>query len=555
MAILTLPFLWGLLVLLAQWTLAATVPRSISNCELSTFSSALKSAVSALNETAIIERVDYVADGGTYGEGAKDLGYPTNATDLPELCAVIVNVTSSPTSYYRLGLFFPSTDTYTGRFLTIGNGGFLGGINWRDMGPGVKYGFAVVSTDTGHNSSNGDLTWAYEKPEKVVDLGWRATHGAVEVGKALTVAFYGESIVWSYYSGCSMGGRQGLKEIQINPNAFDGAIIGAPAWDPAGLMPWLSRLGPLDLPATNTGAFTTDDQLSLLSAAVRKQCDPQDGVTDDIISSPETCKPNFKNITCGNPGVNASACLTAEQIKTANTIWTDYKLSDGTLVYNGFNHGSEDQWDIYQLYGNPENFDQQWPKYILYNDLSWTWENFTDQLAVDARHANPGNATADGYDISAFRGHGGKIILYHGEADGYISTRSSQLFYNRTKAAVGGDMDDFFRYFLIPGMQHCWLSTVNAPWMMSGLSQQVGLGAYANGYSVPGFMDKEHDAVLALMDWVENGTAIESVIATSWNISTGTLQPSRQRPICKWPTKAVYNGTGAVGVAANWHCA
>lgn len=558
MAILTLPLLliWGLLILVAQ---AGSFPRqttnAIPNCQVSTFKSALNSAVAALDASAIIERVDYVPDGGTYGEGTADLGYPTNVTDLPELCAAIVNVTSSPTSYYRVGLFFPSTATWNGRFLTVGNGGFLGGINWRDMGPGVKYGFAVVSTDTGHNSSNGDLTWAYQKPEKIVDLGWRATHGAVEIGKALTPTFYQESIAYSYYSGCSMGGRQGLKEIQINPDAFDGAIIGAPAWDPAGLMPWISRLGPLNLPATNPGAFTTTDQLSLLSAAVRAQCDAQDGVVDYIVSSPETCKPNLSSIQCGNHGVNASACLTPEQIKNANTIWKDYTLKDGTLVYNGYDYGSEDQWNIYQLYGNPEDFDQQWPMYVLYNDLSWAWQNFSDKLAVDARKANPGNATADDYDISAFRDRGGKILLYHGTGDGYIATRSSQVFYNRTSAAVGGNMDDFFRFFLIPGMEHCWLSAVNAPWMMEGLSQQVGLGGYYNGYSVPGFMDKEHDAVLALMDWVENGTAVESVIATAWNISTGTLQPSRQRPICKWPRKAVYNGTGNTGVAANWHCA
>lgn len=440
--------------------------------------------------------------------------------------------------------------------MTVGNGGFLGGINWRDMGPGPHYGFATLSTDTGHLSVNGDLTWGYQDPETRTDWGWRAIHGSVVIGKILVRAFYQQGIDYSYYSGCSTGGRQGLREIQLNPDAFDGALIGAPAWDVAGLMPWITRLATFNLPADSPGTFTNIAQFQLIAAAVRSQCDPDDGLVDNIVSSPEICEPDLSVIQCGNAGVSASNCLAPEQVENAKKIWSDYHTADGNLVYPGLEYSSEAQWDIWQLYGNPSVFDQAWEKYFLYDDVSWTIENFTDQTAYDARRIDPGNATSDAFDISAYRDRGGKIIMYHGASDGYIPTRSSIDFYNKTKEAVGGDVDDFYKLFLIPGMQHCWLSPtgVNAPWMIGGGGQQNALGAFTTGYSVPDNINRQHDAMLALMDWVESSTVVESIVASAFNISTGTLQISRQRPLCPYPSKAIFNGTGDPNVAASWSC-
>ncbi|KAK9774712.1 putative Tannase/feruloyl esterase [Seiridium cardinale] len=552
MALLTLPFLWALLTFLSPYLSGTCTAQSVDpgNCSAATFAAVLPS-------NAVIERIDYVADGGAYGEGAKDLGYPNNVTGLPELCALIINVTSSSTSNFRFGLFLPTTDNWNGRILTVGNGGFLGGINWRDMGPGPHYGFPTLSTDTGHVSANGDITWGYNDPETVTDWGWRAIHGSVVIAKLLVETFYQQPIDYSYYSGCSTGGRQGLKEIQLNPDAFDGALIGAPAWDPAALMPWITRLATFDLPITDPGAFTNITQFQLLANVVRTQCDSDDGLQDNIVSSPEMCEPDLSVIQCGNEGVNASSCLTPEQIENAKKVWQDYYTANGTFVYPGLEHSSEAQWDIWQLYGNPANFDQGWEKYFLYNDPSWTIDEFNDTVFYDARRINPGNATADGFDISAFRDHGGKLLMYHGTSDGYIPTRSSIDFYNKTKEAVGGDVDDFYRLFLIPGMQHCWLSPagVNAPWMIGGGGQQNALGAYTTGYSVPDNVNRQHDAMLALMAWVESATEVDSIIASAFNISTGALQISRQRPLCPYPQKALYNQTGDPNDADSWSCA
>lgn len=202
---------------IAFWQVLAT---AISSCSVESFQNLLPSHATILSAVP-------VANGSTYGEGAVDIAYPTNPTNLPENCALIVNVTTSCTSSFRFGIFLPTQ--WNGRFLTVGNGGFAGGINWLDMGAGIRYGFAVVSTDTGHNSTSSDGTWALNDPETRKDFGYRAIHGTTKLGKVLTEAFYGQNISYSYYSGASTGGRQGLREAQFDAESFDGLLIGAPA--------------------------------------------------------------------------------------------------------------------------------------------------------------------------------------------------------------------------------------------------------------------------------------------------------------------------------------
>ena len=208
------PWGWG-------WGWGAPQP----NCNTHFFQTLLRN-----NPNASVEAVVPVPAGGSYGEGVADVPYPYNPTGLPELCAVTIKVVSSSSSSYRFGLFLPTASQWNSRFLAMGNGGFAGGINWLDMGPGPHYGFATISTDLGHSSGITDLTWALNAPEKRSDWGWRALHGSSVLGKELTQGYYGKALDYSYYSGCSTGGRQGLREIQEFPDTFDGALIGAAAW-------------------------------------------------------------------------------------------------------------------------------------------------------------------------------------------------------------------------------------------------------------------------------------------------------------------------------------
>lgn len=539
------PALWAMFQMLVD---AAVLDcRQSKPCTAATFASALPAGAS-------IEKVASVAKGGSYGEGASDLGYPTNAQNLPAVCAVTVRVTSGA-SKYRFGLFLPTAANWNSKFLAVGGYSQAGGINWPDMGQGPHYGMATLSTDTGHNSTGADLSWA--TPDTLLDWGYRAVNGSVFLGKALTQAYYGKSITYSYWSGCSTGGRQGLKEIQISPESFDGALVGSAAWYTNHLFPWITKIATYNLPTSDPKHIDVP-QFTLLAQTVQSQCDPQDGVTDNIVSSPDTCTIDLTAIQCGDPRANATNCLTLAQVQTARNMYADYVTASGNkFVHSGFSPSSEDQWSTFLSFGAPEDFDVRYERYWLYGDPQWNWTRYTDAVVADSERINPGNATADAYDVSAFRRRGGKVLMYHGLADGVVPTRSSGVYYNRTAAAMG-TVDDFLRLFYVPGMQHCWFTPpeVNAPWAFGGAgqaTQMLAQAGFGQGWSVPGFLgDARYDALVALMDWVEKGKAVDSVVATTW---TATGAAARQRPLCPWPKRAVYKGTGNQDVAGSWKCA
>ncbi|KAJ9148833.1 Carboxylic ester hydrolase [Coniochaeta hoffmannii] len=504
-----------------------------------------------LPKGATLESVTAVPDGGSYGEGAKDIAYPVVPTGLPELCAVIVKVTSSPTSSYHFGLFLPSK--WNSKFLTVGNGGFAGGINWLDMAPGPHYGMATVSTDLGHNSTTTDLSWALNNEEARKDWGWRAIHGSVEIGKQIVQGYYKKAAKKSYYSGCSTGGRQGLKELQLFPDSFDGLLIGAPSYYVTHINNAVTKVGIYNLPvdAPNHIPYTV---FPYMADEIVRQCDALDGLADGIIQSPELCNIDFSAMACGT-SANATWCLTPPQIQTARNIYGDYRFSDGRLIYPGLTPGSEDQWWILLAGTEPTPFGVGYQKFFLTNNPDWDWRTYNDSMVTLAERTDPGQPTAIDYDISAFKRRGGKLIMYHGLADGLVATKGSDWYYNSTVSALGGlrNTRDFFRYFQVPGMQHCLGTTVDAPWSFAGASQpgQLGTGAW----SVPGFADAGHDAMLALQDWVEKGREVDQIVATTWRSSldpgSGVL---RQRPVCPWPQKAVYKGRGDKDAANSWSC-
>ena len=524
---------------------------------------------------AVVESVQDVA-GGNYMERG-NLGYPTAAADLPPLCAVIVRNT---TVNYRFGMFLP--DTWNSKLLVVGNGAFLGGINWLDMGPGPKYGMASLSTDTGHNSGSGDQTWA-DTDEKKTNWAYRALEGSTTLGKTLISAYYGDApIAYTYYSGCSTGGRQGLKQIQRDPDIFDGALIGAPAWDTKHLMPWISKLATWNLPEDGPYAVNDAALFGRLQAEVVAQCDGLDGVHDNIVSELDLCREKF-NITrvrC-DATPNQTACWTQPQIETALRMYGDYVTDtgerpggEGTLIYKGLSHSSEAEWSTYLLpiaedeAGNVRrNFDAQYERYFMNYGANWPITAYNDSVADDSRRLDSGGrdaATADQYaDVAAFRRRGGKVLLYAGLAGGLVPVRHTTLYYERTVQQIGGaagDITDFFRYFQIPGMGHCRGSrdNVKAPWMIGGASQAALIPPYNAGWSVPlGFNDSRHDALLALMAWVERGDAPSEIVASAFNFTDSERQKItlyRQRPICVYPRKAEWDGKGPQNDASSWSC-
>ena len=470
---------------------------------------------------------------------------------------------------------------------------------------GARYGMASLSTDTGHSSKSTNSTWARNQPEKKVDWGWRAIHGSTVLGKKLVRAYYArQRLTYSYYSGCSTGGRQGLKELQKFPDSFDGALIGAAAWWTSHLNTYVTQAGLYNLPETDP-KHLTDDDVALLADEITRQCDGLDGVEDGIISSPELCQPNLDTLLCPNPKRTTvpnseptpPKCLSRAQLTTAHNMYSDYRsATTNEFLHPGLTLGSEPQWHVLINGSEPSPYGVGYARDFLFdstanhhangtNASSWDWHTFNESVVQYAALHDPGQATADDYAaLAAVRKRGGKILMYHGTGDGLVPTKGTELYYRRTVEALraagrgwwwwwwgpflgrlglgwgrhhgegdDGGVDDFLSMFLVPGMQHCAGTAVDAPWNFGAASQAGALGN--DTWSVPGFEDAKHDALLALVDWVEKGQRVEQIVATTWeDPANSTSGVKRQRPICSWPRRAVWDGRGNVDDAGSWWC-
>jgi feruloyl esterase len=149
-------------------------------------------------------------------------------TNLPPFCRVAAEVRPTPDSRIRFEVWMPASG-WNGKFMGVGNGGWSGEIWYPFMGTALRGNYATASTDTGHEGSFKDASFALGHPEKVVDFGYRAVHEMTVKAKAIIAAFYGDPPKLSYWQGCSSGGKQGLKEAQRFPSDYDGIIAGAPA--------------------------------------------------------------------------------------------------------------------------------------------------------------------------------------------------------------------------------------------------------------------------------------------------------------------------------------
>lgn len=234
--------------------------------------------------------------------------------------------------------------------------------------------------------------------------------------------------------------------------------------------------------------------------------------------------------------------------------------TDRELLYTGLTLSSEKQWILILNGTEPSPYGVGYARDFLFDDGDWDWRTFNVSVLREAERRDPGRPTADDFAAMArVRNRGGKIILYHGMADGLVPTRGTELFYHRTKETLSGgygendSIDDFMRLFLVPGLQHCWGTAVDAPWNFGAAFQAGFMGSGVP--PVPGFDDARHNALKALMEWVERGKAVDSFVATTWKeLRNATSGVKGQRPVCAWPRKAVWDGRGDVNSAASWRC-
>jgi feruloyl esterase len=439
--------------------------------------------------------------------------------DVPSFCRVQATLTPSSDSDVKIEVWLPASG-WNGKFQAVGNGGWAGTISYGPLGAAVRRGYAAASTDTGH--VGGSASFALGHPEKLTDFAYRAVHETTVAAKAIIAGFYGSAPRYSYWNGCSTGGRQGLKEAQRFPADFDGIIAGAPANYQTHLHVWSVAVA--QAVHKEPGSYIPPEKYPAIHKAALEACDALDGLKDGLVQDPARCHFDPKVIEC--QGDDTPACLTAPQVEAARKIYAPVKNSrTGAEIFPGMEPGSELGWA--GLAG---------PKaaavatdtftYIAHKDPNWDWQTLNpDSDTALADKLDNGLINAIDPNLKPFFSHKGKLIMYHGWSDQLIAPGNSVNYYESVAKKMGGasKATDEIRLFMVPGMAHC-----------------------AGGEGPNTF-----DMVSALEQWVEQGRAPEQIVAS--HSQNGTVD--RTRPLCPYPQVAHYKGTGSVDDAANFSCA
>ena len=463
---------------------------------------------------------------------------------LPAFCRVVAEAKPTADSDIRIEVWMPIAG-WNGKLQAMGNGGFAGLIDDRQLGAAMSRGYAATATDTGHAGSPLDANWALGHPEKVVDFGHRGIHEMTRVAKEAVHAFYGKAVQRSYFAGCSDGGREGLMEAQRYPADYDGILAGAPA------NYWTALLSTA---ASDTQALTLDpasfippSKIPAISAAVLAACDELDGVRDGILNDPRQCRFDPATIQC-KAGQDSDNCLTAAQAAALKKIYAGPHDAQGHEVFPGFLPGAENGqagWGLWILGPTPAKslmaaFGIGYFSNMVYEKSGWDYKTFTLEAGLKLAEEKTASAlNATDADLKPFQARGGKLILYHGWDDPAIPAINTVNYYQSVIANMGHhDADSFVRLYMVPGMQHC--------------DDGPGPDSFGQVGKLT-FDDPHHSINAALERWVEQGAAPSTIITSKYATDDET-HPTMTRPLCAYPEAARYKGSGDTNDAASFVC-
>jgi pimeloyl-ACP methyl ester carboxylesterase len=453
------------------------------------------------------------------GEWAPPVG--PRQTNLPAFCRVALTVSPQ----IRIEVWLPK-DTWNGRYRGEGGGGYAGQISYGGLAAGVRAGYATASTDTGHPASVGG-TFALNSDGTlnrplIVDFAERSLREMAIKAKAVIRAYYDASPTYSYWNGCSTGGRQGLMAAQRFPEEYDGLVIGAPAinWDRF----ITAEIWPQVVMNKTVGGAIAASKLTAVTKAAVAACDQSDGVTDGIINDPRKCTYDPTALVC-TAGDDPASCLTAQEAVAVRKVWNGPTSTSGERLWFGLERGTP----LNGLAGgNPFPIATTHFQYWIRQDPKFDWRTLSEADFEAAFHVSQQKFNevigTDDPDLARFRTRGGKMIIWHGEADSLIFPRGTVNYFERVLAANGGSpqVSQFTRFFLAPGVGHC------------------GGG---DGPSPVNLFEE-------LVNWVEKGVAPDTIPA-SRRRENGTVL---SRPLCAYPKVAQWTGTGSTDEAANFVC-
>jgi hypothetical protein len=485
---------------------------------------------------------------------------------MPEHCEVIGVMrerTGSDGQHYAVKYHLRMPLDWNGRFLFQGGGGTNGMLGMANgaLQPGIptalERGYAVASTDTGHdNAANNDaakqgaVAFGHDYLARL-EYSEKALDSVATTAKQIVKDFYGRAAQRNFFAGCSNGGREGMVFAQRFPDQFDGIVAAAPAfavpkaaiaeaWDTQAFAALAAREGlkqPNGLP--DLARTFSDADLAIVAAAVATACDALDGLIDGMVQNLAQCstsrvRPALQARIC--TAAKDASCLSRDQVETL------IRSLGGPHDSNGHSLYAQWPWDVgigsvgWRIWkigvpGRMESINVMLGSPALSAlfltpplDVSATPEaGLRFQLAFDFDRDAPkifAKSTefprsgwdlvgAQSTDLSRFREHGGKLIVPQGGSDPIFSINDTTDWWRKVDAANHGTAAGFVRVFAVPGMNHC-----------------------AGGPSTD-----QYDALSAVVDWVEKGSAPDQIVAKAGPM---TPWPGRTRPLCPYPKIARY---------------
>lgn len=377
-----------------------------------------------------------------------------------------------PVARSRIGfeVWLPDASRWNGKFLQAGNGGFAGGIPVPGLFEALARGYATAGTDGGHQSPDGlDASWAMGHPERVTDFGWRAAARTTDAAKRIVEAGLGRRPLKSYFNGCSDGGRDAMMMAQRYPSAFDGIVAGAPAIAWTDLMT-LQAIVQRDLAPPRS--LLPRAKLPALQSAALAACG-----TDGYVRDPRDCHFDPASLRCGSE--ESDACLTDVEIDAVRKVYGGAVNPATGRHLPGLEPGAEAQpgnWDFSVLAsptdplgpadGHP-SFGLSFYRYMVRGDPRFTLADLTVADMRRARSLWSSTLDATDPDLGAFRSRGGKLLQYQGWTDALVPPRWTIAYFDSVQLAMG-DSSDFYRLFVVPGMNHC--AGGSGPWQVDWLA-------------------------------------------------------------------------------------
>jgi pimeloyl-ACP methyl ester carboxylesterase len=465
---------------------------------------------------------------------------------------------------YAIGFEMRLPLNWNGRFFYQANGGIdgsvataVGPVGASPLDNALNQGFAMISSDAGHS---GPTPFFGIDPQARLDYGYGAIGKLTPMAKSLIQTAYGKGPDRSYIGGCSNGGRHAMVAAARYADQYDGFLVGNPGYrlplaavaNVAGAKTYASLAS---TPGDLATGFTQAER-SLVSTAVLGKCDALDGATDGLVQDVGACQAVF-DLTRDVPTCTSTrdgSCLSTAQKSSIAALFAGAKTESGATIYNSFPYDAglaTSGWASWKFSAaierdsgavafiwsvppsDPANFDGR--DFVRNGSLDGMLARINATSSTYPESAMSFMLPPSATDLAPLKNRGAKMVVYHGTSDPIFSSDDTRAWYHALRTANNFDASNFARYFQVPGMNHC-----------SG-----------------GPATDQFDMLTPLVNWVEQGQAPDSVIASARGAGNAAgvntdlpanWSATRTRLLCPFPKVARYKGSGSIEDAASFSC-